>query len=237
MKVTGAYGGAGYSSIIKTMDGQTLKDAAKQMKLKKSEDKLSYSGENRVNFESNTNSLEKIKDYQTEISKAQEAEKGLDEIGSLVEKLKDLNTRSFSDTIVGKEAYDTQVKSLLSQIDQVAMKTRDGHKELLAAVNVNSLGLDSYLETVKDKEDLLNSAADKVNKNKMEYQSILQRATSEITKLKVAFENNLAANSIMTGDEELFNKTFDLIVNNSDKALQAQSNVSQERAINILSNN
>lgn len=241
MKITGAYGGAAYNLSVTSGDSDnSLKELVSGKKINSAADGAS---ELAISSKLEAQAKEfaaKVRNLQTQNSFYQVGDTGLSSIGEDLNSLRELAVQSQNGTYTADDQSILQQKadSLLKSIDQTATGTEFNTQKVLAQFNSGELGLSNLVMTSNETMDKIDAALKKVSEKRGEFGSQVSAIGSEITKLRVAQENSVAANSRIEDSDMLLatmNNTRQKIMDDANLAVVSQANkVSVSRVQDML---
>lgn len=241
MKITGAYGGAAYNLSVSSGDGdKSLKELVSGKKINSAADgasELAISSKLEAQVKEFAS---KVRNLQTQNSFYQVGDTGLSSIGEDLNSLRELAIQSQNDTYNSDDKNIMQQKadSLLKSINETASGTEFNTQKVVSQFGSGELGLANLALSSEDVIAKIDSALKKVSEKRGEFGSQVSAIGSEITRLRVAQENSVAANSRIEDSDMLLatmNNTRQKIMDDANLAVVSQANkVSQQRVVDIL---
>lgn len=237
MKISGAYGGALYNILADKE--KSIRELSSGKKLNRaSDDAAGLAISQKLEAQSKEFSS-KIKNYQTQMSFYQVGDSGLGDISKNINSLRELAVQYNNDTLSesDKNIIKEQAKGILNEIDDIANFTEFNTKKVIDNFNSTNLGLEKSSLFSEGFLEKLDKAMKKLNDKRGEFGSKINQLKSEIAKSRIAYENSVAANSRIEDTDMLLsmlNNTKSQILEESNLAVTAQSNLSQQRILSIL---
>lgn len=237
MKISGAYGGA-LNNILSDKK-KNMEQLSSGKKLNRASDDVAGLGISE-RLESQTNEFAtKTRALQNKISFFQSGDTGLKSVNSNLTQLKELSVQYKNDTLSSsdKEIIQNQANEIVSSIDDVLKNTEFNTKKVLSDMSIEDLGLKDFSLDDDSIMNVIDNASKQISEKRSEFSAETNRLESEVKRLQVASENSLAANSRIEDADMLLsimNKTKGEILEEANMAVNAQSQFSQQRILDIL---
>ncbi|BDU49911.1 flagellin [Haliovirga abyssi] len=237
MKISGAYGGALYN-ILADKD-KSMKELSSGKKLNSASDDAAGLGISKKLEAQSKEFAAKIKNYQTQMSFYQVGDSALEQTTDNLNKLRELAVQYNNDTLSDsdKNIIKEQAKQILEDIDTTANSTEFNSKKVVEDFSSNNLGIEKKSLFSEGFLKKLDEALQKVTDKRSEFGSEVNKLQSEVARTRVAHENSVAANSRIEDTDMLasmLNNTKSQILEQSNLAVTAQANLSQQRILDIL---
>lgn len=172
--------------------------------------------------------LEKSKYYQTQVSLLQKGEKSVDTLYDKLYELEDTNKSNLGDI-----EKNIKIQEIIKGIENLTNGEDFQKNEILANVNLQSLGLDGYISS-SEKDKVLNEALLHMRIKSNELEVLKENNEKELTKLKLANENMKAADSKTIDESNLRENMNTVKVDLQNTSLGLNGKLSQTRVLNIL---